>query len=139
MRFISYLIFTMFSMFIPVGMAASQPESPALEQNQVVTEGIKLLMVEQKGCIYCEKWRREIMPAYAKTDEGRAAPLVIVQLDGPWPDGIALARKPFVTPTFVLLKEGAELTRLEGYPGEDFFWPLLNKMLTTALNDPGGA
>lgn len=139
MRFTHSALLTLFSIFAPVGLAASPTESPTVEQYQTVTQGIKLLMVEQKGCIYCEKWRREIMPAYDKTDEGRAAPLAIVQLDGPWPDGIALARKPFVTPTFVLLKDGAELNRLEGYPGEDFFWPLLSKMLTTALSDPGGA
>lgn len=139
MRFIRHTILAILTIIAPLAPAIAQAESSAATQAEQVAEGIRLLMVEQKGCIYCEKWRREIMPAYAKTKEGRAAPLAIVQLDGPWPDGITLARKPFVTPTFVLLKDGAEQTRLEGYPGEDFFWPLLSRMLDTAQTDPGGA
>jgi hypothetical protein len=33
------------------------------------------------------------------------------------------------TPTFVLLVDGVERNRIEGYPGEDFFWGLLGRML----------
>jgi hypothetical protein len=33
------------------------------------------------------------------------------------------------TPTFIILSNGAEVARIEGYPGEDFFWPLLNQAL----------
>ena len=32
-------------------------------------------------------------------------------------------------PTFVLVEDGRELGRIEGYPGEDFFWGLLGKLL----------
>jgi hypothetical protein len=31
-----------------------------------------------------------------------------------------------------LLQNGVETGRIEGYPGEDFFWPLLGDMLKTA-------
>lgn len=33
------------------------------------------------------------------------------------------------TPTFILLEDGQEVGRIEGYPGEGFFWGLLGKML----------
>jgi hypothetical protein len=33
------------------------------------------------------------------------------------------------TPTFIILEDGAEVARIEGYPGEDFFWQLLNQAL----------
>ncbi len=33
------------------------------------------------------------------------------------------------TPTFVLVENGVELARIEGYPGEDFFWGLLGMIL----------
>ena len=39
---------------------------------------------------------------------------------------------PVFTPTFVLVREGRELARIEGYPGEDFFWGLLAAMLRDA-------
>ena len=59
-----------------------------------VSEGIELVMVDRVGCIYCAAWKAEVMPQYAATPEGRAAPLRIVDIDGPWPDGMALASRP---------------------------------------------
>lgn len=89
----------------------------------------QLVIVEQPGCVYCERWNTEIGPAYPKTDEGKFAPLVRADLrEGP-PDGVTYARRVLFTPTFVLIESGQEQARIEGYPGEDFFWPLLAKLL----------
>ena len=32
------------------------------------------------------------------------------------------------TPTFVLARDGREVGRIEGYPGDSFFWALLDKL-----------
>ena len=96
-------------------------------------------MVEQSGCIYCERWDAEIGPAYPKTAEGKFAPLIRANLrEGP-PEGITYARRLLFTPTFVLVNNGEEQARIEGYPGEDFFWPLLTRLLedTTDFSAPG--
>lgn len=90
---------------------------------------LRLVMVEQPGCIYCQAWNDEISATYPKTDEGRAAPLTRVQLRDPLPDDMTFARPAVFTPTFVLLDDGAEIGRIEGYPGQDFFWGLLGQML----------
>lgn len=90
---------------------------------------LRLLMIEQAGCVYCMRWDREVGDAYHLTDEGARAPLVRTDLRAPLPDGVTLARGAAFTPTFVLLQDGAEISRIEGYPGEDFFWGLLNQML----------
>ncbi len=91
---------------------------------------VELVMVEQTGCSYCAQWNAEIGPSYPKTAEGAYAPLRRVELDGPQLDGLTLDRRVVYTPTFVLVDDaGVELTRLEGYPGEDFFWGLLERML----------
>lgn len=88
-----------------------------------------LVIVEQPGCVYCQQWDREIAPAYPNTAEGRFAPLIRADLrEGP-PDGITYARRVTFTPTFILVENGVELARIEGYPGDDFFWPLLSRML----------
>ncbi|ALG90695.1 hypothetical protein JT55_11835 [Rhodovulum sp. NI22] len=89
---------------------------------------LRLLMVEQQGCAYCIMWEKQIGPIYPKTSEGRAAPLRKESLRA-LPDDITLRSKPQFTPTFILLRDGVELRRIEGYPGEDFFWGLLGKML----------
>ena len=99
---------------------------------------VRLLMVTRVGCIYCEAWDREIAPGFAASSEGRAAPLLRVDIDGPWPDGIALARRPTITPTFIVLREGSEAARLEGYPGDTFFYPVLDGILKDAGVAPGG-
>lgn len=89
----------------------------------------RLMMVHQAGCHWCAQWHTDVGTEYPKTDEGQRAPLLLQELRAPLPDGVALDSRPTYTPTFVLLQNGAEIARLEGYPGEDFFWPLLAMML----------
>ncbi|MCV6598289.1 MAG: hypothetical protein OIF40_14535 [Mangrovicoccus sp.] len=89
----------------------------------------RLMMVEQSGCHWCVQWHKDVGPEYPKTAEGQRAPLLRQDLGAPLPDGVTLTSRATYTPTFVLLQDGAEIARLEGYPGEDFFWPLLGAML----------
>lgn len=88
-----------------------------------------LLMVEQAFCEWCEAWDRDVGVIYAKTEEGRAAPLRRLDISAPVPEDVTLATGTRFTPTFVLLHQGREIGRIEGYPGEHFFWPLLNQLL----------
>jgi hypothetical protein len=95
--------------------------------------GFRLLMIEQPSCIYCRIFNRDVAPAYAASPEGQAVPLVHADLRGPWPEGVTLVSRPTVTPTFILIgPDGVERDRLMGYPGDDFFWGYLTRMLTRA-------
>ncbi|QFG35254.1 hypothetical protein BDE18_3401 [Paracoccus pantotrophus] len=96
---------------------------------------LRLLMFEQPGCLYCARWDAEIAPQYPLTDEGRAAPVQRLQMRDPLPPGLELARPVTFTPTFVLMAGDVESGRLEGYPGEDFFWPMLARLIGQA--EPG--
>lgn len=101
---------------------------------------VTLVMVEEEGCIWCEKWNKEVGPVYPKTPEGKAAPLRRVELNEE-PDDIEFAKGVHFTPTFVLVRDGVELARIEGYPGEEFFWGLLGQMLESegvSLTAPEG-
>lgn len=89
-----------------------------------------LVMVEQAGCLYCQRWDAEIAPAYPKTAEGQYAPLIRADLRQGPPEGITYERRVTFTPTFILVENGQEIARLEGYPGEDFFWPVLTRLLS---------
>lgn len=96
-------------------------------------QGFRLLMIEQDSCIYCRIFNRDVAPIYAVSAEGRAAPLVHADLRGPFPQGVTLASRPAVTPTFILIgPDGVERDRLMGYPGEDFFWGYLARMFDRA-------
>lgn len=97
----------------------------------------ELVMVEEKGCIWCARWNAEIAPAYPKTAEGRFAPLRRVDIHD-MPEDLETDRRVAFTPTFLLVEDGKELARIEGYPGADFFWPMLTKILTQNTDFTGG-
>lgn len=109
------------------GLAAALLLAPLAARAEMV-----LLMFEQPGCIYCRQWDEEISGKYELTDEGRAAPLQRLVLRADMPAGIELDRPALFTPTFVLLRGGREVGRIEGYPGEDFFWGLLGALIAKA-------
>lgn len=90
---------------------------------------VRLIMVEEDGCMWCARWNEEISEIYPKTAEGQAAPLRRIDIRAPSPDDLTFARPLFFTPTFVLVVDNTEVSRIEGYPGEDFFWGLLKQML----------
>lgn len=88
-----------------------------------------LVMFESQGCPYCELWKEEIGPIYPKTADGQRAPLMMLDINDDLPDGFNIASSINYTPTFVLLDNGQEVTRLAGYPGDNFFWGLLERMI----------
>lgn len=103
-------------------IAAATLAPPALAET-------RLLMFEQPGCVHCAQWHAEVGPGYPLSAEGMAAPLWPLQLRGALPEGITLVSRPAFTPTFVLIVDGQEKGRIEGYPGAHFFWPLLAGLL----------
>ncbi|WP_323022073.1 hypothetical protein [Pararhodobacter sp.] len=126
-------------------LGAAALAAVALVSVMVVTAGaaaaqeLRLLMIEQVGCVYCAAFNRDIAPAYEVSPEGQAAPLIRADLRGPLPEGVTLASRPFVTPTFILLgPDGVEVGRLTGFPGQDFFWPYVNEMIDRARTQPNG-
>lgn len=94
-----------------------------------VSAEYRLIMVEQPGCAYCAAWDDEIAPAYPKTAEGRFAPLMRADLHLGPPEGVTYDRRVNFTPTFILTDDGQEIARMEGYVGQDFFWPLYTQFL----------
>ena len=100
---------------------------------------LRLWMFEQAGCAYCERWKEEVGDAYPITAEGQLAPLFPVNIRNGMPEGLTAASMPVFTPTFILARDGQEIGRIEGYPGEDFFWGLLGQMLTEAGAAPDAA
>ena len=91
-------------------------------------QATELVIVEQHGCNWCAKWNAEIAHIYPKTEAGARAPLRRVNLHD-LPSDISFASRPVFTPTFVLVDDGEELARMEGYAGDTFFWFLLDQML----------
>ena len=92
----------------------------------------RLYMAEEDGCFWCGRWNKEIGPIYPKTAEGRTAPLHRFDLHDEAPENVEFNVGVNFTPTFILVKDGKEIGRIEGYPGEDFFWGLLSMLFEQA-------
>lgn len=101
----------------------------------------ELIMFEELGCPWCERWRKEVGVAYPNTPEGKRAPLRRIDIAKARESGVHLATPIVVSPTFVLADKGREIGRIIGYPGADFFWGMLGELLaklqrTTTGNRP---
>lgn len=96
----------------------------------------ELVMFEQKGCVWCVKFDREIAPGYPNTEEGRRAPLRRVDIARPVPEELAFIGRERFTPVFVLIDAGREVGRIRGYPGDTFFFGLLAGLIER-LDQPG--
>lgn len=117
--------------------AAAMTAGPAVPGAQAA----ELIMLERPGCSWCIRWNQEIAPIYPLTEEGRRAPLRRVDVTRPWPQDLAGIATDRYTPTFIVVENGREVARLRGYPGDNFFWPLLEAMLgklDTAPEDENG-
>lgn len=90
----------------------------------------ELVMYEAEGCAWCKRWHEEIGVVYGKTQEGMTLPLRRVDADTDLPKDIAHVRGLIFTPTFVIMDKGREIGRIVGYPGEEFFWPMLSDLIT---------
>ena len=89
----------------------------------------RLIMVEQHGCAYCAIWNEKIGPIYPKTTAGAIAPLERVDFADVNSIDVDKLRPVGFTPSFLLVQDGVEIARIDGYPGEDFFWGLLEMYL----------
>ena len=96
-----------------------------IEAMRAESPNLGLLMIDDTACPYCELWDEEIGYMYLKTQEGKLAPLIRHHYGEKLPQNIELLSEPVVTPTFILLENNKERFRIEGYPGEEFFWSFL--------------
>ena len=109
----------------------------ALALPETETRAAELVMFERPGCVWCARFDAEIAPVYGKTEESQAAPLRRVDLSGPLPADLAGIDPGAFTPTFVVVKEGREIGRIRGYPGDAFFFGLLDRILSSTGSEPG--
>ncbi len=93
-----------------------------------LAHALELVMVEQPGCIYCQKWDEEVAHKYPLTELGKAAPLRRIDISES-DQNLQLEKKIIFTPTFLFVENGKEVKRFEGYISEDFFWSLSEEFL----------
>jgi hypothetical protein len=100
---------------------------------------LELVMVRSAGCPWCAAWDREVGPVYPKTEIGQRLPIRSIDLTRTGDLKANLKSPVRFTPTFLLIGEDREIGRIEGYPGQEFFWGLLENLVRKPLDDQAAA
>ena len=91
--------------------------------------GIELIAFEADGCNYCPVFRRDVAPSYAASRTGKMAPLRFVDVNDETAASLKLASPVTMVPTVVLVRDGVEITRINGYVGRENMHRLLEQFL----------
>jgi thioredoxin-related protein len=110
---------------VATGWAALDPAAPARGP------AIELLVYEHRDCVYCQLFRRDVLPRY---QEALAAelPIRFIDIAEVGNEAPGLKRKVDMLPTVVLMLGGRELDRIVGYWGPDNFFKLLASLRARA-------
>lgn len=103
-----------------------------LETAALPDGGYEIIVVEAEGCIYCQIFRRDVLPAYSTSPRARLVPLRFVDVNAAEGGKLVLSEPVELVPTAVILKEGREVGRIAGYVGPEAFFHSLNRLLATA-------
>lgn len=93
-------------------------------------DGNRLLMIHSDHCPWCEAFDEEVGASYNKTAEGQLYPLEKIDFFETFPERYQILSPASFTPTFIIVKDNAEVGRIEGYPGLDLFWWRLSEFIT---------
>ena len=92
----------------------------------------ELLVLEVEGCIYCQLFRRDVVPGYEASERGKSVPLRFIDLNHASLDAFQLAHPVVEVPTVVLVKERQEIGRISGYIGPEPFYHAINHLMARA-------
>lgn len=104
------------------GRAAPNRDSPP-------PSGLELIAFEAPGCNYCPILRRDVLPSYAATRAGRSAPIRFIDVNDAAARGFQLSAPVTMVPTLVLVRDGVEIGRINGYFGRESMHHMLNTLL----------
>ncbi|MCH9808358.1 MAG: thioredoxin family protein [Alphaproteobacteria bacterium] len=123
--------FAWFSVFI-IGLIAALPAPKAARNVATVAApaaNLQLVVLEVPGCIYCGIFRRQLLPNYKASKQGRKVPVRFVDLNDPALGEIGLTQPVGVVPTFVVLENNQEIGRIPGYVSHHDFFKAIDHIL----------
>ena len=82
----------------------------------------QLVMITSSHCPWCEAFEDDVGKSYDLTEEALIYPLRRHDFYKAMPDDLAHLTPATMTPTFIVMRNGAEVGRIIGYPGAELFW-----------------
>lgn len=105
-------------MFAPLATS----EAGIDNETAIPTGAFELVVVEAEGCIYCNLFRRDVLPSYEASAQAKDVPARFVDINDIEADHLDFTSSVDIVPTFVVVKSHHEVGRISGYIGpEDFF------------------
>jgi thioredoxin-related protein len=121
----------LFALMVIAPPAASRAD---IDSNAVPNSNdtLELVVVEADGCIYCELFRRDVLPAYETSEQGKGLPVRFVDINDIDADHLDFKSDVEIVPTFVVVKSRHELGRISGYVGPEDFFHSIDYLLASA-------
>ena len=82
----------------------------------------RLIMVTSDYCPSCQAWELDVGKVYDKSPYATTLPLTRVEIGSKMPGGATLQKPVVGTPTFLIIHEGQEIGRQNGYIDAEMFW-----------------
>jgi thioredoxin-related protein len=129
MRKISVFAALITAIVAAASVARAVPDRDSLPFSRSATPEFELIAFEVSGCIYCTVFRRDVLPGYALSPAGKAAPIRFLDLNDEASNRLSLNEPVRIVPTIVVMKDGAEVGRIVGYLGPQNFYRMLDGLL----------
>jgi hypothetical protein len=94
---------------VPAAPDRSIAPAAALTSNEVI-------VFEAPRCGHCAAFRDRLGASYAQSAAGRTAPMRYIDVTRVDLEGYGLNADIVIVPTIVMMREGREVGRIEGYP-----------------------
>ena len=90
--------------------------------NKIAAADGRLIMVTSDHCSYCQAWELDVGAVYDKSPYAPTLPLTRVDIGSKKPEDVIFQKPVVGTPTFLIIHNGQEVDRQNGYIGAEMFW-----------------
>jgi thioredoxin-related protein len=90
---------------------------------------LEVVVIESEYCVYCDLFRRDVIPFYQDSPGARDVPLRFLDLEDVSARKLVLAEPISVVPTVLVLRDNEELGRIPGYVDWENFLHSINYLL----------
>ena len=90
---------------------------------------LQLVVLEAPGCVYCNLFRRYVVPAYETSPKSRNVPMKFIDLNDKAYDELGLDGPVDMVPTTILMQNNREVGRIPGYLGPENFFHAVNHLM----------
>lgn len=115
-----------------VGLAIQGPGRAAVDATMGPRTSMELVVFEHPDCTYCPIFRSRVVPRYQQSAHAAEVPLRFVDVTGAEADRLALNAPIRMVPTTVVMKDGREVDRIDGYWGTDNFLKMVAYIIDKA-------